>query len=128
MTRLCVKSGFLLKFNNKSSLYSRNIVPFKIVEASNGYTCIESKREIFTPLEICAYSLEKMKEKVEETWKRPNIPAVIAIPSFLNGSQHSKVKKAAEIADMNILDVTTDHKAAALACFLQYEENKTFVT
>nr|CAD2162904.1 unnamed protein product [Meloidogyne enterolobii] len=114
-----------VKFDDPIVRKIRNIVPFKIVEASNGYTCIESKREIFTPLEICAYSLEKMKEKVEETWKRPNIPAVIAIPSFLNGSQHSKVKKAAEIADMNILDVTTDHKAAALACFLQYEENKS---
>uniref|UniRef100_A0A915M456 Uncharacterized protein n=1 Tax=Meloidogyne javanica TaxID=6303 RepID=A0A915M456_MELJA len=114
-----------MKFDDPIVRNIRNIVPFKIVEASNGYTCIESAGKVFTPLGICAYSLEKMKKEVEKAWSEPNIPAVIAIPSFLNGSQHSKVKKAAEIAEMNIIDVTTDHKAAALACFLQYEENKS---
>uniref|UniRef100_A0A915M3Y4 Uncharacterized protein n=1 Tax=Meloidogyne javanica TaxID=6303 RepID=A0A915M3Y4_MELJA len=114
-----------IKFDDPFVRKIRNIVPFKIVEATNGYTCIESAGKVFTPLRICAYSLEKMKKEVEKAWSEPNIPAVIAVPSFLNGSQHSKVKKAAETAGMNIIDVTADHKAAALACFLQYEENKS---
>nr|CAD2144255.1 unnamed protein product [Meloidogyne enterolobii] len=114
-----------VKFDDPFVRKIRNIVPFKIVEAPDGYTCIESGGKVFTPLEICAYSLGKIKEKAEQICLEPDIPAVIAVPSFLNGSRHSKVKKAAEIAGINTLDVTTDHKAAALACFLQYEENKT---
>ncbi|KAG8124372.1 hypothetical protein E2320_019672 [Naja naja] len=99
-------------------------VPFKIVRASNGDAWVESHGKLYSPSQIGAFILMKMKETAENYLGHPAKNAVITVPAYFNDSQRQATKDAGQIAGLNVLRVINEPTAAALAYGLDKVEDK----
>lgn len=90
-------------------------VPFKIVKASNGDAWVEAMGKMYSPSQIGAFVLTKMKETAESYLNTPVKNAVITVPAYFNDSQRQATKDAGQIAGLNVLRVINEPTAAALA-------------
>ena len=90
-------------------------VAFKIVKASNGDAWVESMGKMYSPSQIGAFVLTKMKETAESYLNTPVKNAVITVPAYFNDSQRQATKDAGQIAGLNVLRVINEPTAAALA-------------
>ena len=90
-------------------------VSFKIVKASNGDAWVESMGKVYSPSQIGAFVLTKMKETAEAYLNTPVKNAVVTVPAYFNDSQRQATKDAGAISGLNVLRVINEPTAAALA-------------
>ncbi|MFM7557663.1 MAG: molecular chaperone DnaK [Alphaproteobacteria bacterium] len=93
----------------------KGLVPYKIVSSSNGDAWVEVKNEKFSPSQISAFTLMKMKETAENYLGEQVDKAVITVPAYFNDSQRQATKDAGKIAGLDVLRIINEPTAAALA-------------
>ncbi|SFC79314.1 molecular chaperone DnaK [Tropicimonas isoalkanivorans] len=103
----------------------RKIVPFNIVEGGNGDAWVEARGEKYSPSQISAFILQKMKETAESYLGEEVKQAVITVPAYFNDAQRQATKDAGKIAGLDVLRIINEPTAAALAYGLDKEETKT---
>ena len=89
--------------------------PFKIVKADNGDAWVEAKGEKYSPSQISAFVLQKMKETAEKYLGQAVTKAVITVPAYFNDAQRQATKDAGKIAGLEVLRIINEPTAAALA-------------
>ncbi len=103
----------------------KKLVPYKIVKADNGDAWVESRGEKYSPSQISAFILQKMKETAESYLGEKVAKAVITVPAYFNDAQRQATKDAGKIAGLEVLRIINEPTAAALAYGLDKKEGKT---
>ncbi len=103
----------------------KDIVPFDIVDGGNGDAWVEAKGEKYSPSQISAFILGKMKETAESYLGEEVTQAVITVPAYFNDAQRQATKDAGKIAGLEVLRIINEPTAAALAYGLDKEETRT---
>ena len=103
------------KFSDPEVRKSVEISPYSIVEGSNGEAVIEVEGKKYTPAELSAMVLTKMKQTAEEYLGENVTDAVITVPAYFNDSQRQATKDAGRIAGLNVQRIINEPTAAALA-------------
>ncbi|WP_440920240.1 molecular chaperone DnaK [Candidatus Pelagibacter sp.] len=98
--------------------------PFKIVNSEKGDAWIESKGEKYSPSQISAFILQKMKETAEKYLGSEVTKAVITVPAYFNDAQRQATKDAGKIAGLEVLRIINEPTAASLAYGLDKKQNK----
>ncbi len=114
-TIFAVKRLIGRKFNDPEVQKSREIMPYKIVEGPNGDAYVEVQGKKYSPAEISAMILTKMKQTAEDYLGEEVKEAVITVPAYFNDSQRQATKDAGRIAGLNVLRIINEPTAAALA-------------
>uniref|UniRef100_A0A914W249 Uncharacterized protein n=1 Tax=Plectus sambesii TaxID=2011161 RepID=A0A914W249_9BILA len=99
-------------------------VSYKIVKASNGDAWVEAQGKVYSPSQVGAFVLMKMKETAEQYLGTAAKNAVVTVPAYFNDSQRQATKDAGQIAGLNVLRVINEPTAAALAYGLDKAEDK----
>lgn len=99
-------------------------VPYKIVRASNGDAWIEGHGKLYSPSQIGAFVLTKMKETAESYLGHSVKNAVVTVPAYFNDSQRQATKDAGQISGLNVLRVINEPTAAALAYGMDRTDDK----
>ena len=102
-----------------------NLVPYKIVKGDNNDAWVESRGEKYSPSQISAFILQKMKETAESHLGEPVTQAVITVPAYFNDSQRQATKDAGKIAGLEVLRIINEPTAAALAYGLDKKKTGT---
>jgi molecular chaperone DnaK len=103
----------------------KKIVPYKIVDGGNGDAWVEARGEKYSPSQISAFILQKMKETAESYLGEKVDQAVITVPAYFNDAQRQATKDAGKIAGLEVLRIINEPTAAALAYGLDKKENRT---
>ena len=98
--------------------------PFKIVNSEKGDAWIEAKGETYSPSQISAFILQKMKETAEKYLGQAVTKAVITVPAYFNDAQRQATKDAGKIAGLEVLRIINEPTAASLAYGLDKKQNK----
>ena len=93
----------------------KKLVPYKIVKASNGDAWVEADSKTYSPSQISAFILQKMKETAEAHLGQKVDQAVITVPAYFNDAQRQATKDAGKIAGLEVLRIINEPTAAALA-------------
>jgi molecular chaperone DnaK len=93
----------------------KKLVPYKIVKASNGDAWVEADGKTYSPSQISAFILQKMKETAEAHLGQKVEQAVITVPAYFNDAQRQATKDAGKIAGLEVLRIINEPTAAALA-------------
>jgi molecular chaperone DnaK len=93
----------------------KKLVPYKIVKASNGDAWVEADGKTYSPSQISAFILQKMKETAEAHLGQKVDQAVITVPAYFNDAQRQATKDAGKIAGLEVLRIINEPTAAALA-------------
>jgi molecular chaperone DnaK len=101
-----------------------NLVPYSIVDGGNGDAWVEVKGEKYSPAQVSALILGKMKETAESYLGEAVTQAVITVPAYFNDAQRQATKDAGKIAGLEVLRIINEPTAAALAYGLDKKENK----
>ena len=99
-------------------------VTFKIIKAENGDAWIEAKGKKYSPSQISAFVLQKMKETAEKYLGQEVTKAVITVPAYFNDAQRQATKDAGKIAGLEVLRIINEPTAASLAYGLDKKVNK----
>jgi len=102
-------------FNDSSVKKDINKVPFKIVSSDKGEAWLEAKGEKYSPSQIAALVLQKMKETAEKYLGQEVTKAVITVPAYFNDAQRQATKDAGKIAGLEVLRIINEPTAASLA-------------
>lgn len=113
------------RFDDSAIKKEQSILPYKIVRAQNGDAWIETHGKQYSPSQIGAIVLSKMKETAEAHLGRPVRKAVITVPAYFNDSQRQATKDAGKIAGLEVLRIINEPTAAALAFGLEKNDGKT---
>jgi molecular chaperone DnaK len=105
----------------------KEMVAFKIVKSDNGDAWVEVDKKQYSPSQISAYILQKMKETAENYLGETVTQAIITVPAYFNDAQRQATKDAGKIAGLEVLRIINEPTAAALAYGLDKTENKTIV-
>ena len=100
-------------------------LPFSVVDGGNGDAWVEAKDEKYSPSQISAFTLQKMKETAEGYLGEGVTEAVITVPAYFNDAQRQATKDAGKIAGLDVLRIINEPTAAALAYGLDKKETKT---
>ena len=103
----------------------KKIVPYAIVDGGNGDAWVESRGEKYSPSQISAFILQKMKETAESYLGEKVEQAVITVPAYFNDAQRQATKDAGKIAGLEVLRIINEPTAAALAYGLDKKETRT---
>ena len=98
--------------------------PFKIINSEKGDAWIEAKGEKYSPSQISAFILQKMKETAEKYLGQAVTKAVITVPAYFNDAQRQATKDAGKIAGLEVLRIINEPTAASLAYGLDKKQNK----
>ena len=101
----------------------KGLVPFKITKADNGDAWVEVENKKYSPSEVSAMILTKMKETAESYLGETVTQAVITVPAYFNDSQRQATKDAGKIAGLEVLRIINEPTAAALAYGLDKKNN-----
>jgi molecular chaperone DnaK len=101
------------------------MVPYKVVEASNGDVRISIEGKLYSPPEISAMILQKMRDSAEQYLGEKVTKAVITVPAYFNDSQRQATKDAGKIAGLEVLRIVNEPTAAALAYGLDKKKDET---
>ena len=93
----------------------KSLVPYEIVQAKNGDAWVKAQGETYSPSQISAFILQKMKETAEKFLGETVSQAVITVPAYFNDSQRQATKDAGKIAGLEVLRIINEPTAAALA-------------
>ena len=116
----------LIGRNFEDSTVKKDIeaAPFKIVNSEKGDAWIEAKGEKYSPSQISAFILQKMKETAEKYLGQSVTKAVITVPAYFNDAQRQATKDAGKIAGLEVLRIINEPTAASLAYGLDKKQNK----
>jgi molecular chaperone DnaK len=103
----------------------KNLVPYKITDGGNGDAWVEVRGERYSPSQISAFILQKMKETAESYLGEKVDQAVITVPAYFNDAQRQATKDAGKIAGLEVLRIINEPTAAALAYGLDKKDSKT---
>ncbi|HEX9568056.1 MAG TPA: molecular chaperone DnaK, partial [Rhodospirillales bacterium] len=103
----------------------KKLVPYKIVKAPNGDAWVEADGKTYSPSQISAFILQKMKETAEAFLGETVEQAVITVPAYFNDAQRQATKDAGKIAGLDVLRIINEPTAAALSYGLDKKEGKT---
>ena len=101
------------------------LVPYKIVKGDNGDAWVEARSEKYSPSQISAFVLQKMKETAESYLGESVTQAVITVPAYFNDAQRQATKDAGKIAGLEVLRIINEPTAAALAYGLDKKKSGT---
>ncbi len=101
------------------------MVPFKIIKSENGDAWVESESEKYSPSQISAFVLQKLKEDAERYLGEKVEKAVITVPAYFNDAQRQATKDAGKIAGLEVERIVNEPTAAALAYGLDKKDGKT---
>jgi len=110
-------------FDEVTSEASR--VPYKVVRAPNGDAWVEARDKKYSPPEISAMILQKLKQAADDHLGEKITDAVITVPAYFNDSQRQATKDAGKIAGLNVLRIINEPTAAALAYGLDKKKDET---
>jgi molecular chaperone DnaK len=102
-------------FDDPITQKDRKLVPYNIAKASNGDAWVEADGKQFSPSQISAFTLQKMKETAEAYLGQTVTQAVITVPAYFNDAQRQATKDAGKIAGLEVLRIINEPTAAALA-------------
>ena len=102
-----------------------DMVPFKIIKSENGDAWVESGSEKFSPSQVSAFVLQKLKEDAERYLGEKVEKAVITVPAYFNDAQRQATKDAGKIAGLEVERIVNEPTAAALAYGLDKKDGKT---
>ncbi len=114
-TLFAIKRLIGRNFDGKAVTEMRKTVPFEISKADNGDAWVTVKGEQYAPSQISAFVLQKMKETAETYLGETVDQAVITVPAYFNDSQRQATKDAGKIAGLEVLRISNEPTAAALA-------------
>jgi molecular chaperone DnaK len=103
----------------------KKLVPYQIVDGGNGDAWVKARGEKYSPSQISAFILQKMKETAESYLGEEVTQAVITVPAYFNDAQRQATKDAGKIAGLDVLRIINEPTAAALAYGLDKKETKT---
>ncbi|NNL19636.1 MAG: Hsp70 family protein, partial [Boseongicola sp.] len=103
----------------------KDIVPYAIVDGGNGDAWVQAGDNKYSPSQISAFTLQKMKETAESYLGEEVTQAVITVPAYFNDAQRQATKDAGKIAGLEVLRIINEPTAAALAYGLDKKETKT---
>tara|TARA_B100002003_G_scaffold38228_1_gene33799 strand:+ start:376 stop:2307 length:1932 start_codon:yes stop_codon:yes gene_type:complete len=124
-TLFAVKRLIGRRYSDPTVDKDKGMVPYKIVEGKNGDAWVEARGEKYSPSQISAYILQKMKETAESYLGEKVEKAVITVPAYFNDSQRQATKDAGKIAGLEVLRIINEPTAAALAYGLDKKEGRT---
>ncbi|WP_159586793.1 molecular chaperone DnaK [Chelativorans xinjiangense] len=113
------------RFEDPTVEKDKKLVSYKIVKADNGDAWVESQGKQYSPSQISAMILQKMKETAESYLGEKVEKAVITVPAYFNDAQRQATKDAGKIAGLDVLRIINEPTAAALAYGLDKKEGKT---
>ena len=113
------------RFNDPIIKKDQDLVPYRIVQAANRDAWIEVQGETYSPSQISAFILQKMKETAEAHLGEDVTEAVITVPAYFNDSQRQATKDAGKIAGLEVLRIINEPTAAALAYGLEKKGSGT---
>ena len=102
-------------FKDPMTQRDMEMVPYRIVDHGNGDAWVEIRGEKYSPSQISAFTLQKMKETTEAFLGEPVTQAVITVPAYFNDSQRQATKDAGQIAGLEVLRIINEPTAASLA-------------
>src|SRR5690349_20908867 len=114
-TIFAVKRLIGRRFDSPESKKAATISSFKVVSSPNGDAWVEIRTKGYSPQEISAIVLMKMKQTAEDYLGEPVSEAVITVPAYFNDSQRQATKDAGRIAGLNLLRIINEPTGAALA-------------
>ncbi len=114
-TLYAVKRLIGRRYDDPMVAKDKNLVPYTIVRADNGDAWVEVKGSRYSPSQISAFILGKMKETAEAYLGEPVAQAVITVPAYFNDAQRQATKDAGKIAGLEVLRIINEPTAAALA-------------
>ncbi|MDQ1301182.1 MAG: molecular chaperone DnaK [Chloroflexota bacterium] len=103
------------RFNDPEVVKARKVLPYKIVEHSNGDAWVGLSGQDYSPAEVSAMILQKIKTDAEAYLGEPVSQAVITVPAYFNDSQRQATKDAGKIAGLDVLRIINEPTASALA-------------
>jgi molecular chaperone DnaK len=115
------------KFSDPEVQELKKDYPYAIVEGQNGLACVEVEGKIYTPQEISAKILSKLKADAEKYLGQPVTDAVITVPAYFNDSQRTATKEAGQIAGFDVKRIINEPTAASLAYGLDKKTNEKIV-
>ena len=124
-TLFAVKRLIGRQYNDPMVTKDKKMVPYNIVEGSNKDAWVEAKGEKYSPSQISAFILQKMKETAESNLGDEVTQAVITVPAYFNDAQRQATKDAGKIAGLEVLRIINEPTAAALAYGLEKKGSKT---
>ncbi|WBU53150.1 molecular chaperone DnaK [Paracoccus sp. SCSIO 75233] len=124
-TIFAVKRLIGRRFGDEAVEKDKKLVPYDIVDGGNGDAWVEARGEKYSPAQISAMILGKMKETAESYLGEEVTQAVITVPAYFNDAQRQATKDAGKIAGLEVLRIVNEPTAAALAYGLDKKESKT---
>jgi molecular chaperone DnaK len=124
-TVFAVKRLIGRRYDDPTVAKDKEMVPYRIVPGSNGDAWVEVKGEKYSPSQISAFILQKMKETAESYLGEKVSQAVITVPAYFNDAQRQATKDAGKIAGLDVLRIINEPTAAALAYGLDKSGTKT---
>jgi len=112
-------------FDDPMTKKDMGLVPYKIIRASNGDAWVAADGKQYSPSQISAFVLQKMKETAEAYLGTPVTQAVITVPAYFNDAQRQATKDAGKIAGLEVLRIINEPTAAALAYGLDKKKSGT---
>ena len=112
-------------FEDPTTQKDKDMVPYNIVKADNGDAWVEAKGDKYSPSQVSAMILQKMKETAESYLGEDVDQAVITVPAYFNDAQRQATKDAGKIAGLEVLRIINEPTAAALAYGLEKEDGHT---
>ena len=123
-TLFAVKRLIGRSFDDPATKEDQGMVPFNIVKGDNGDAYVEAEGEKYSPAQISAFILQKMKETAEDYLGEKVDQAVITVPAYFNDAQRQATKDAGKIAGLEVLRIINEPTAAALSYGLEKKEGK----
>jgi molecular chaperone DnaK len=124
-TIFAVKRLIGRRYDDPTVEKDKKLVPYKIVKASNGDAWVEADGKTYSPSQISAFILQKMKETAEAHLGQKVDQAVITVPAYFNDAQRQATKDAGKIAGLEVLRIINEPTAAALAYGLDKSKQGT---
>ena len=124
-TLFAIKRLIGRRFDDPMTKKDMDLVPYKIVKGKNGDAWVEASGEKYSPSQVSAFILQKMKETAESYLGETVTQAVITVPAYFNDAQRQATKDAGQIAGLEVLRIINEPTAAALAYGMDKDDGKT---
>src|SRR5262245_15293914 len=112
------------RFDDPEVQKALKVLPYKVVRGDNGDAWVEIRGKRYSPAEISAFILQKMKQTAEDHLGEKVVEAVVTVPAYFNDSQRNATKDAGKIAGLNVLRIINEPTAASLAYGLDKKKDE----
>ncbi len=124
-TLFAIKRLIGRRFDDPTTKKDMDLVPYQIIKGKNGDAWVEASGEKYSPSQVSAFILQKMKETAESYLGETVTQAVITVPAYFNDAQRQATKDAGQIAGLEVLRIINEPTAAALAYGMDKDDGKT---